>query len=153
MPKRHSAIVGEAKTYKSPHPAGGVVLQTFIPWKLVKRTVKREIITPLDAPEQFKAEAAAERFIHKESILVRAIGLAYYWQRLLDAGKVKSITEIAEREGLDKSHVSRLLKLTLLAPDIVQEIVLGRPRLSLHYFKKNSIPLLWEDQHAMPGIH
>jgi hypothetical protein len=38
-----------------------LTLETFIPWTLVKRGVKRPVITPLDAPEEFRDEAAAER--------------------------------------------------------------------------------------------
>lgn len=61
MPRKNQAVVGEAVTYKIPAPAGEVQLETFIPWTLVKRGVKREVITPLDAPQAFREEAAAER--------------------------------------------------------------------------------------------
>lgn len=47
MPKKDQAVTGEAVTYQIPAPAGGVQLETFIPWTLVKRGVKREVITPL----------------------------------------------------------------------------------------------------------
>jgi hypothetical protein len=58
MPKKDQAVLGEAVTYQFPDPAGGVQLETFIPWTLTKRGVKREVITPLDAPEAFREEAS-----------------------------------------------------------------------------------------------
>ena len=77
-------------------------METFIPWTLVKRGIRREIITPLDAPQAFTVEAAAERAKRKaaqSTPLIRALGLAHYWQRLLDEGKFRSITDIAAAEG------------------------------------------------------
>ena len=93
MPKKDKAVISKAATYQIPDPAGGVQLETFIPWTLVKRGVKREVITPLDAPEAFREEAAGERETRKtaeDSALVRALGLAHYWQTLLDSGKANT---------------------------------------------------------------
>ena len=61
MPKKNQIILGKPVVTQLPDPAGGVKMQTFIPWRLVKRTVKKEIITPLDAPESFRMEAVMER--------------------------------------------------------------------------------------------
>ena len=61
MPKKSRVIIGKTVTKAIPNPAGGVRLETFIPWRLIKRNVRREIITPLDAPEQFRIEAGDER--------------------------------------------------------------------------------------------
>ena len=91
-------LTGKPVTYPIPSPAGGVQMETFIPWTLVKRGIRREIITPLDAPQAFTVEAAAERTKRKaaqNTPLIRALGLAHYWQRLLDEGKFRSITDIA----------------------------------------------------------
>jgi hypothetical protein len=71
---------------------------------LTKRGVKREVITPLDAPEAFREEAAAERKARKaseDSALVRALGLAHYWQTLLDSGKAKTPADIARLEAMN----------------------------------------------------
>lgn len=97
-------------------------METFIPWTLVKRGVRCEIITPIDAPQQFQKEAAIERTARKcikDSPMIRALGLAHYWQRLLDDGKYRSLTEIAEVEGLDLAQASRIARLAGLAPEIV----------------------------------
>ncbi len=134
MPKKNEIITGVPVTYQTPSPAGGVKLETFVPYTLIKRGVKREIITPLDAPEQFQQEVTAAREKRKEvkdSALVKALGLAHYWQSLLDQGKFRSITEIANAEGIDLARVSRIIRLTRLAPDIV-EACLNRENFLFH---------------------
>ena len=72
-------LTGKPQTYQIPSPAGEVQRETFIPWTLLKRGVRREIITPLDAPQAFTVEAAAERIKRKaaqNTPLIRALGLA-----------------------------------------------------------------------------
>ncbi len=44
--------------------------------------------------------------------MVRVLGLATYWQSLLDEGKFTSLTEIAKADGIDRAYVSRVFKLT-----------------------------------------
>ncbi|CAK0767878.1 hypothetical protein CCP4SC76_4910002 [Gammaproteobacteria bacterium] len=127
------------------------------PWQLIKRSVQHEIITPLDAPEQFRVEAGIERRDLKaaeESPLVRALGLAFFWQGLIESGRFKTLTEIAEAEGLHVSRVRDFIQLTLLAPDLVGRM-LGEalPRgWSLEFLMRRSIPKEWGIQRAMmPG--
>ena len=62
MPRRaEGRLTGQPVTTEIPQPAGGVKLVTFIPWTLVKRGMKKEIITPIETPEAFTVEAAEER--------------------------------------------------------------------------------------------
>ncbi|APW46822.1 LacI family transcriptional regulator [Rhodoferax antarcticus] len=122
-------VTGDPVTYQIPAPAGGVQLETFIPWTLVKRGVRRQVITPIDAPEQFEAEAAVERNARKkvkDSPSIRALGLAHYWQRLLDEGKYRSLTDIAAAKGMDRGQVSRTVQLTRLAPEIIESCFMER---------------------------
>ena len=116
-------VTGDPVTYQIPAPAGGVQMETFIPWTLVKRGVRRQVITPIDAPEHFEKEAVVERSARKQvkvSPSIRALGLAHYWQRLLDEGKYRSLTDIANAEGMDRGQVSRTAQLIRLAPEIVE---------------------------------
>ena len=74
-------------------------------------------------------EAAEERQRKKaeqHSPVVRALGLAYYWQSLLDDGRFASLTEIAKAEGIDRSYVSRVFKLTRVSPAIVEQALAGK---------------------------
>lgn len=58
--------------------------------------------------------------------LVRALARAFRWQRLLDEGMFGTFDDLAKAEGVSQSYVSRMLRLTLLAPDIVEAILDGR---------------------------
>jgi hypothetical protein len=51
---------------------------------------------------------------------------AFRWKRLLDSGEFATIAELAEREGIAPSYMTRVLRLTLLAPDIVEAILDGK---------------------------
>jgi len=116
-------VTGQPVTYQISAPAGGVQMETFIPWTLVKRGVRRQVITPIDAPEHFKKEAVVERSARKQvkdSPSIRALGLAHYWQRLIEEGKYRSLTEIAAAEGMDRGQVSRTAQLIRLSPEIVE---------------------------------
>ena len=124
MPRKsRGQITGRLITTTTQNPACGVKLETFIPWTLVKRGTKKEVITPIEAPEAFRVEAVRERRERKaakDTPLVRALGLAHYWQHLLDTGKFGSLTEIAAAEGMDLGQVSRIARLARLAPWVVE---------------------------------
>ena len=143
-------MTGEPVTYQIPAPAGGVQRETFIPWTLVKRGVRQQVITPFDAPEHFEKEAVVERSARKQakdSPLIRALGLAHYWQRLLDEGKNRSLTEIAALEELDLSQASRTAQLARLSPDIVKTCLAsgsGNPK--LEQLTRICLVNVWVDQ-------
>ncbi len=84
--------------------------------------------------------------------LVRAISRAFYWQRLLDTSQVKSGSEIARLEQMHPSTVNELLRLTLLDPQHVMDILHGKqpPDLTMLWFTRISIPSLWESQNLNP---
>ena len=146
-------LTGKPVTYPIPCPAGGVQMETFIPWTLVKRGIRREIITPLDAPQAFTVEAVAERTKRKaaqNTPLIRALGLAHYWQRLFDEGKFRSITDIAAAEGINVTQARRLLRLTLLGPVVVDNL-LANPdvAINLESVLRRVMPLDWRAQGAV----
>jgi len=119
---------GEPVTRALPTPAGGVRLETFVPWTLVRRGLKKRVITPLNAPQAFLAEARqdrAARAVAQDNALMRALGLAHHWQRLLDDGRFASIGAIAAAEGFDPSLAGRIARLSRLAPDVVTACLNG----------------------------
>ena len=61
-----------------------------------------------------------------DETLIRALARAHRWKQVLEEGRYRSAAEIAEAEGVTRSFVNRLLRLTLLAPDIVEPILDGR---------------------------
>ena len=61
-----------------------------------------------------------------DNTLVKALARAFRWKRMLESGEFATIAELAEREGIAPSYMTRVLRLTLLAPDIVEAILDGR---------------------------
>ena len=146
--KHYGKQTGRPITHELPTPAGGVRLETFVPWTLVRRGLKKRVITPLDAPQEFLVEAARERetlAATQDSALIRALGLAYHWQRLLDEERAASVSEIAKAEGMDVTQVRRVMRLTLLAPKVIERLV-GAPDILLEQVMRRSWPNGWDEQ-------
>ena len=156
MSRKHRGRVnGDPVTQQTPLPAGGVQLETFVPWTLVKRGFRKQVITPLDAPQAFLDEALHERQVRaaaQDTPLMRALGLAHHWQRLLDEGRFASITEIAVAEGIDRGQASKIVQLARVAPDIVDACATGRaPHLTLQSLARSAVPATWDAQRAQYG--
>jgi hypothetical protein len=131
-----------------PLPAGGVRLETFVPWTLVRRGLKKRVITPLDAPQEFLAEAKRERAAQaasQDSALMRALGLAHHWQRLLEEERAASVADIARAEGMDVTQVRRVMRLTLLAPEVIEWLV-AQPDIVLERVRRSPWPNGWDKQ-------
>ena len=65
---------------------------------------------------------------HADPALLKALARAFRWQRLLDDGRYASISELAAAERIERGYLGSILRLTLLAPDVVEAIVDGRQR-------------------------
>jgi hypothetical protein len=78
---------------------------------------------PIFAPDGAPMATAAP---HADNTLVKAIARAFRWQKMLKTGRYATIKEMAKAEKIDASYVSRVLRLTLLAPGLVGRIVCGR---------------------------
>jgi len=61
-----------------------------------------------------------------DTTLVKALARAFRWRRQMETGRYGTINELAAAEKINSSYVSRVLRLTLLAPDIVEAILDGR---------------------------
>ena len=72
---------------------------------------------------------------------------AWRWQRLLDEGIYATVSEIGDAENISKSYVSRILRLALLAPDIIEAILAGRANQSpMLETLEQPLPASWEEQ-------
>jgi hypothetical protein len=78
------------------------------------------VVTPMTgvAPIATRADPA----------LVKALARAFRYQRLLDEGRYASISEMAAAEQIERGYLRTLLRLTLLAPDVVEAILYGQAR-------------------------
>jgi hypothetical protein len=86
---------------------------------------------------------------HIDNAMVKAIARAFRWRDMLESGEYATIREIANAEKINETYVGRLLRLTLLAPDIVEAIVGGRQPagLTLPVLMK-PMPASWREQRA-----
>jgi hypothetical protein len=82
---------------------------------------------------------------HPDTTLVKALARAKRWQRMLDEGRFASARELAEAERVGHSYVGRILRLTLLAPNVVEHILEGHRAPQLAQLMR-SFPVEWEMQ-------
>jgi hypothetical protein len=80
-----------------------------------------------------------------DNTLIKALARAHRWRRMLEDGDYGTLAEMADAERISRSYVSRILRLTLLAPDIVERILDGRPTAGLPQLLK-PFPVEWEKQ-------
>lgn len=109
------------------------------PFRVVKRGGRKAIALPDGASAPRRPDDA----------LVKALVRAFRWRRMLESGDFATIAELAEREGVAVSYVTRILRLTLLAPDIVEAILDGKqgPEVTLARLLE-SFSAEWQRQHS-----
>jgi hypothetical protein len=97
----------------------GHTLVVRIPMRFQHRGGRKRIVAPDGG------ELAPVRKPRADGTLVKALARAWRWQRMLDDGVYGSVSDIGDTENISKSYVSRILRLALLAPDIVDAILAG----------------------------
>jgi hypothetical protein len=109
---------------------------------LRKRGGRKLILTPARTPAW-----SSPQQIRIDNTLVKAIARAHRWKRMMESGEYASVAELAAAEKINQSYLCRLLRLTLLAPDIVETILNGQQGIApqLHEFMK-PFPLQWDRQ-------
>jgi hypothetical protein len=85
-----------------------------------------------------------------DETLIRAFARAHRWKRMLEVGTYRSAGEIAKREGITRSFVNRLLRITLFAPDIQEAILDGRQPKGMQLEElARGMPSSWEEQEKL----
>jgi hypothetical protein len=118
--------------------ADGSTITVFVPMTWRRRGGRKVIIAPPGCDDWAPPPKI-------DNALVKALARAHRWQRMLESGEYATLAELADAERISRSYVSRLLRLTLLAPDIVERILDGRPTAGLAEFLK-PFPAEWERQ-------
>jgi hypothetical protein len=117
-----------------------------VPLAIRHRPGRKTVVTPMAggvAPVTTRADPA----------LVKALARAFRYRRMLDEGRYASITELAAVEKLDRGYLGSLLKLTLLAPDIVESIIDGRHAEGIGLpVLLDPLPAAWEAQRAAVNL-
>jgi hypothetical protein len=122
----------------------GTILHIHIPMKLRRRGGRKVIVTSGDPP--LKADSD---FLHKDP-LVRALAKARRWQTMLENGEAATIKDLALELKVDKSFLARILRLSSLAPDIVEIILSGDYPDSINLETlRQGIPLSWSEQRVL----
>lgn len=85
-----------------------------------------------------------------ENALLKALARARRWQRMIENGEYASITELARAQNINESYACRILRLTLLAPSIVTDVLNGHraPELMLERVLKK-LPVRWDEQDTL----
>ena len=83
--------------------------------------------------------------------LIKAIARGRAWFEELAAGRARSLRELAERDGITRRYVRRLIDLAFLSPDLVEAILQGRQPVELTATRLTELdlPLDWADQHSL----
>ena len=111
------------------------VITIQVPFRVVKRGGRKEMRLPDGAAQPSRTD----------NTLIKALARAFRWKRMLDTGEFATIAELAAREGIAPSYMTRVMRLTLLAPEIVEAILDGRQgaEVTLAGVLKY-VPLVWE---------
>jgi len=98
------------------------------------------------APDGIELTAAPIRR-RVDSAMVKAIARAFRWREMLESGQYTTIREIAAGEEISESYVGRVLRLTLLAPQIVEAILSGQQLVSITLERiMRQFPVEWQTQ-------
>lgn len=108
-----------------------------VPFRVVKRGGRKEMQLPEEASQPRR----------KDSTLVKALARAFRWKQMLESGEFATIGELAEREGIAVSYMTRVLRLTQLEPDIVEAVLDGRQGGAVTLARlMEPFPLSWSEQ-------
>lgn len=108
-----------------------------VPFRVVKRGGRKEMQLPKEALQPRRTD----------NTLVKALARAFRWKRMLEAGDFATVAELAEREGIAPSYMTRVLRLTQLEPAIIEAVLEGRQGGDVTLARlMEPFPLSWSDQ-------
>lgn len=108
-----------------------------VPFRIVKRGGRKEMHSPDGGRPDRKADNTP----------VKALARAFRWKHMLDTGQFTTIAELAEREGIAPSYMTRVLRLTQLEPGIIEAVLEGRQGGDVTLARlMEPFPLEWEKQ-------
>lgn len=123
-------------------------IRIYVPMVIKKKSGRKIIITPGAIDGDVKD---AEKL--PQEPLQQAIAQSRYWRELLQTNKVKSVSELARQLRMDGSFLTRLLRLSTLAPDIQEMILSGREPDGLSLNKILApFPNNWNEQRVHFGM-
>lgn len=116
-----------------------------IPLRIRRRGGRKLVVAP-----DGNASGAEPARTRADPALVKALARAHRWKRLLESGRYASLGELAASEKIDRSYLGKMLRLTLLAPDIVEAILDGRqPEQFALPASIGPFPATWAEQRGL----
>ena len=111
-----------------------------VPFRVVKRGGRKEMVLPEGAAQARKPD----------NTLVKALARAFRWKRMLESGEFASISELAEKEGIAFTYMARLMRLSLLSPELVDAVIDGHQPANITLANlMDPFPADWKEQHAL----
>ena len=121
-------------------PRDGDAIVVRIPVRFYRRNGRQMVLTHGE-----NGQAAPER--ETNGSLVSALAKAYRWQEQLESGEYASLEDLAAANGVDRTYVGRMLRLTSLAPTIVEAIVNGDEPEGISLARlREKLPVVWAEQ-------
>lgn len=101
----------------------GRTITVRVPIAIRKRGGRKVVLAP-DGTQSDPSKLLCQQ---PDNAMVKALARAFRWREMLEDCTFATIKEIADAEKINELYVSRVLKLTLLAPDVVEAVLAGRP--------------------------
>ena len=126
----------QAPGHPIPIPA---TVTLHVPFRIVQRGGRKLVVTPDGIPHHPRPRI--------DNAMIKALARAFRWRRMLENGDHTTTKDLAEAEKVAHSYLTRVLRLTLLAPDIVEAILDGKqgPEVTLARLME-PVPVEWEAQ-------
>ena len=121
-------------------PAIPDTVTVTIPFRVAKRGGRKEVQLPPGTNNR-----------SPDYTLIKAVARAYRWRKILEAGDMGTIAELAESEKVSPSYLTRVMRLTLLAPDIIEAILDGNPPSVGMTDLLDPMTPVWAEQRALLG--
>ncbi|MEH2550755.1 hypothetical protein V1283_007400 [Bradyrhizobium sp. AZCC 2262] len=121
--------------------ADGRTLVVRIPFTLRRQGGRKQVVTPANAAPWIPPSPRVD------ATLIKAVVRGHRWLEMLESRRYATIRDLAKAEKINESYLGRVLRLTLLSPDIIETILSGHPASALElpvFFKP--FPLDWEKQ-------
>lgn len=123
----------------------GRTITVRVPIAIRKRGGRKVVLAP-DGTQQDAIKLMCQQ---PDNAMVKAIARAFRWREMLENGIHATVKDISDTEKINESYVSRVLRLTLLAPDIIEMIVEGRqPPTTTLAILMRQLPVRWDEQHS-----
>lgn len=130
-----------SKGRRDPNARLPTTITVTVPLRFERRGGRKVVISPV---------AYAPPPPRHDNALIKALARAFRWRRMIESGDYSSITELAKAEKINQSYACRLMRLTLLAPVIVESVLDGTQPKGLQLDQiLRPLPVDWQKQVSM----